>query len=167
MNRYPMPRKPRGPAAGGGPPEAASQELWYFIGTIMARIPAVDLLQKQPAQSTNSRLGCSVKRIGPADPIVENKVGCENRRRLGISAETRSQWLITRCKKQQKQQAVRDVIAPPPPDSCRKSGGRRARTRSRPTAARHSTRAGCTGKQGLRTPLGHAARTLERLSAGD
>src|SRR3954453_18809608 len=108
MNRYPMPRKPRCPAAWGGPPEAAPREIWYLIGTITARILAVDLLQKQPAQSTNSRLGCSVKPIGPADPIEENKIGCENRRRLGISAETRSQWLITRCKKQQKQQAVRD-----------------------------------------------------------
>ena len=125
-----MPRKPRGPAAGGDPPEAALRELWYCIGTITARILAVDLLQKQPAQSTDSRLGCSVKPLGLADPIEEDKVGSENRRRLGISAETRSRWLITRCKKQQKQQAVRDVIAPPPPDSIRKSGGRRARTRS-------------------------------------
>jgi hypothetical protein len=41
-----------------------------------------------------------VKPIGLADPIEEDKVGFENRRRLGISAETRSQWLITRCKKQ-------------------------------------------------------------------
>jgi hypothetical protein len=42
-----------------------------------------------------------VKAIGSADPVEEVKVGFENRRRLRISAETRSQWLITRCKNSQ------------------------------------------------------------------
>jgi hypothetical protein len=37
------------------------------------------LLQKQPAQSINSRLGCFVKPIGSADPVEEVKVGFENR----------------------------------------------------------------------------------------
>jgi hypothetical protein len=112
-----MPRKRRGPSAGGDTPDAARRELWCCIGTITTRILAVDLLQKQPAQSINSRLGCSVKAIGSADPVEEVKVGFENRRRLRISAEPRSQWLITRC---QKQPAVRDLVAPQPPDSCRK-----------------------------------------------
>jgi hypothetical protein len=49
------------------------------IGTITTRILAVDLLQKQPAQSINSRLGCFVKPIGSADPVEEVKVGFENR----------------------------------------------------------------------------------------
>jgi hypothetical protein len=63
-----MPRTRLRPSAGGD-----------TIGTITTRILAVDLLQKQPAQSINSRLGCFVKPIGSADPVEEVKVGFENR----------------------------------------------------------------------------------------
>src|ERR1700730_7382037 len=96
-----MPRKRRGPCAGGDTPDAAARQLWYCIGTITTRILAVDLLQKQPAQSINSRSGCSMKPIGSADPVEEVKVGFENRRRFRISVGTGSQWLITRCKNSQ------------------------------------------------------------------
>src|SRR6266403_70804 len=96
-----MPRKRRGPCAGGDTPDPVARQLWCCIGTITTRILAVHLLQKQPAQSINSRSGCSVKAIGSADPVEEAEVGFENRRRLRISAEARSQWLITRCKNSQ------------------------------------------------------------------
>jgi hypothetical protein len=86
------------PVPGGDTPDAAARQLWYCIGTITTRILAADLLQELQAQSINSRSGCSVKAIGSADPVEEAEVGFENRRRLRISAETRSQWLITRCK---------------------------------------------------------------------
>jgi len=56
-----MPRKRLRPTAGGDTPDAAARKLWCSIGTITTRILAVDVLQKQPAQSINSRLGCSVK----------------------------------------------------------------------------------------------------------
>jgi hypothetical protein len=74
------------------------RQLWYCIGTIATRILAADLLQEQQAQSINSRLGCSVKAIGSTDPVEEAEVGFENRRRLRISVEARSRWLITGCK---------------------------------------------------------------------
>jgi len=38
-----------------------------------------------------------VKAIGSTDPVEEVKVGFENRRRLRISVEARSRWLITGC----------------------------------------------------------------------
>ena len=82
--RYPMPRKRLRPSAGGDTPDAAARKLWCCIGTITTRILAVDLLQKQPVQSINSRLGCSVKPIGLADPVEEVKVGFENRLRSGF-----------------------------------------------------------------------------------
>jgi hypothetical protein len=59
-----MPRKRRGPSAGDDTPRATARQFWYCIGTITTRILAVDLLQKQPAQPINSRLGCSVKPVG-------------------------------------------------------------------------------------------------------